>query len=188
MADGTGYRDDEEGSVMLLALVVMLVLTLVGLGATRSSVFEIKMAGNQRTLDEEFTRAETAVNLAVRNFRKPEDETKETDMAALLNDTDNPGNQTVSCVETRSLDGVALARVEIRRIFIPESGETGVVPGLLPQSNAVPVLSHRYYDGSVDRKRFAVTATAMKRGSVEPSHTWVQKGVALPSEQDRDLF
>lgn len=175
-------RRNEDGSVMLIAMLVMLLLTLIGLAATNSSVFEIKMAGNQQQLDEEFARAETALNLAVRNFRSLEG------AVALLNDTDNPENHTVSGSEDYSYDGVTLAKVETRRIFLPEAPNKIDVEVLSDQANAVPQLSHRFYDGSIDRKRFAITVTAMKIGTLTPSKTWVQKGLALPSEQDRDLF
>ncbi|BCS99260.1 hypothetical protein DSLASN_48920 [Desulfoluna limicola] len=173
---------NQEGSVMLVAMLVMLLLTMIGLAATRSSVFEMKMASNQRALDEEFARAEAALNLSIRNFRNL------TGVAAVLNDTENPDNLSVSCVQNRSLDDVSLARVEIRRIFLPLSADDKDVAGLSSQANAVPELSHRFYDGSIDRKRFAITATAMRRGTSTPSSTWIQKGLALPAEQDRDLF
>lgn len=182
-------RRNEEGSVMLIAMLVMLLLTLIGLAATNSSVFEIKMAGNQQQLDEEFARAETALNLAVRNFRNLDEDTNDgDDVAVLLNDTDNPEDETVKVKITQSLDGVGLARVEVRRIYIPDTPDEMTVDGLSDQANAVPQLSHRFYDGSIDRKRFAITATAMRRGTQILSNTWVQKGLALPSEQDRDLF
>jgi len=181
---------NEEGAVMLVAMLVMLLLTLIGLAATRSSVFEIKMASNQRALDEEFARAETALNLSVRNFRNLTSNVAGSppDLTVVLNDTENPENQTAYYIENRSLDNVSLARVEVRRIFLPLSVDDKDVAELSPQANSVPELSHRFYDGSIDRKRFAITATAMRRGTSTPSNTWIQKGLALPAEQDRDLF
>lgn len=176
-------KDSEEGSVMLVAMVVMLVLTLLGLAATSGSLFEIRMVGNQQAMDEEFSRAEMAVNLSVRTFRDL------SGIEELLNDTDFPDSQTTKYDDVCRLDGgEALAQVEIRRIFLDDTGAGVDVSGLSSQANNVPQLSHRYYDGSIDMKRFAITATAMKRGTNTPSRIWVQKGVAVPSEQDRDLF
>jgi len=52
---------NENGSVMVLALVMLALLTLLGIAATTTSTIEIQVAGNEKLYKENFYRAEAAV-------------------------------------------------------------------------------------------------------------------------------
>lgn len=202
---------NEKGSVMLFTLMFILIITVMGLIATQTSVFEIKIAENAHRYSEEFAGAEAALNHAIANFRNLpafSETVKETGVNGditsteknyaieqVLNDTRYNDYQTACYKHGGYPLNNPTAVVEIRRIV----RDTPDVPGLSTQANNVPKgLPHRYYAGSIDKRRFAVTATAFKRkkklnpdtGKWEfvPSSTWAQKGISLPAEQDRDVL
>ena len=52
---------DETGSVLVLALIMLVLLTLLGIAATRTSEIEIQIAGNERTYKLNIFSAEGAV-------------------------------------------------------------------------------------------------------------------------------
>jgi Tfp pilus assembly protein PilX len=52
---------NEEGSVLVLALIMLVLLTLLGIAATRTSEIEIQIAGNERTYKLNFFSADGAV-------------------------------------------------------------------------------------------------------------------------------
>lgn len=53
---------DEEGFVLVLAMMIMVVVTLLGLAATTTSVFEINIAGNEKWSQEQFFQADSGIN------------------------------------------------------------------------------------------------------------------------------
>ncbi|SCX78404.1 pilus assembly PilX family protein [Desulfoluna spongiiphila] len=195
------HLTDDTGAVMLFTLLFILIITVMGLIATQTSVFEIKITENSRRYNEEFARAEAALNDAIANFRNmpPFSETTQTTFGGgeatsetrtyviekVLNDTRYADYRTAFYKHGSYPVSSPSAAIEIRRI----EKKTAPVPGLSTQANNVPkTLPHRYYAGSIDKRRFAVTATALKRNSTTFSTIWVQKGISLPAEQDKDLF
>ena len=61
----TAYRQDsvlgsEDGSVIILALVILMLLTMIGTSATNTSTLEIQVAGNERKYKQNFFQAEAA--------------------------------------------------------------------------------------------------------------------------------
>lgn len=200
---------NENGSVMLFTLMFILIITVMGLIATQTSVFEIKIAENARRYSEEFAGAEVALNIAIANFRKQAkveadngngDTIVKYDIAHVLNDTQYSDFKTAFYINDSpqvypgSTNNNSIALIEIRRI-VNESEPTcrgdGSDPAfcdLSESARTVPSLSHRYYAGSIDKRRFAITATAYKRNSTDLSSTWVQKGISLPAEQDNDVL
>jgi len=202
---------NETGSVMLFTMMFILIITVMGLVATQTSVFEIKIVENSRRYSEEFAGAEAALNDVIANFRnmppfsetvestgvngETTSETKNYTIEKVLNDTKYSDFRTAFYKHGSYPVSSPSAAIEIRRIV----KNTAAVPGLSTQANNVSkTLPHRYYAGSIDKRRFAVTATAYKRhkklnpvtGKLESvrSSTWVQKGISLPAEQDRDVL
>lgn len=53
-------RANEDGSVVVLALIVLMLLTMVGTSATNTSTLEIQVAGNERHYKQNFYKAEAA--------------------------------------------------------------------------------------------------------------------------------
>ena len=55
---------NEEGSVLIVAIVILMLLTLLGIYATRTSEIELQIAGNERLYKQNLYRAEAAANEA----------------------------------------------------------------------------------------------------------------------------
>jgi len=53
---------NESGMVLVLALIMMIVLTLIGLASTFTSTFEIMLSGEKRKSTDAFYAADSAVN------------------------------------------------------------------------------------------------------------------------------
>ena len=51
---------NENGSVLVLALILLMLLTMVGISAIDTSTLEIQVAGNERNYKRNFFRAEAA--------------------------------------------------------------------------------------------------------------------------------
>jgi len=54
--------NNEDGFVLILAMMIMVVVTLIGLAATTTTVFEIQIAGNEKWAQNQFYKADSAVN------------------------------------------------------------------------------------------------------------------------------
>jgi len=59
--------NDQLGFAMVLALIMVLILTLIGLGASYSSIYEIKLSGNKRGTVDAFYSADSGVQVVMAN-------------------------------------------------------------------------------------------------------------------------
>ena len=59
---------NEEGSILVVALVMLVLLTLIGISATETSRIDIKIAGNEMVYRENFYQAEAAVMQAIQDM------------------------------------------------------------------------------------------------------------------------
>jgi type IV pilus assembly protein PilX len=55
------FRRQQQGVVLIIALVILVLVTLVGLSTIRTTTMEERMAGNSRDRDKAFQAAEAAV-------------------------------------------------------------------------------------------------------------------------------
>ncbi len=65
---------DQSGVVLVIALIMIIVLTLLGLASTFTSTFEIKMSGNKRGATDAFYAADSGVQVVkarIENFDLP---------------------------------------------------------------------------------------------------------------------
>ena len=62
------FLKDQSGTVLVIALIMMIVLTLIGLAATFSSTFEIMLSGNKRGSTDAFYSADSGVQVTVANI------------------------------------------------------------------------------------------------------------------------
>lgn len=65
---------DQSGVALVLAMVMIVILTLIGLASTYASIFEIKLSGNKRGTTEAFYAADSGVQVVVdrvENFTLP---------------------------------------------------------------------------------------------------------------------
>jgi len=56
------HMDNENGSVIVLALIILAVLTIIGISASTTSNIELKIVRNERLLQQNFYYAEASVN------------------------------------------------------------------------------------------------------------------------------
>ncbi len=60
-------KENQSGMALVVALILMVVLTLIGLASTLSSTFEIKLSGNKRGSTGAFYSADTGVQVVMTN-------------------------------------------------------------------------------------------------------------------------
>jgi len=65
---GNKLLNDQSGVALIIALIMIIVLTLLGLASTLTSTFEIKMSGNKRGTTDAFYAADSGVQVAVANI------------------------------------------------------------------------------------------------------------------------
>jgi len=71
--NNTALRD-ESGAALVVALIMIIVLTLIGLAASLTSIFEIRLSGNKRGSTDAFYAADTGVQVVtsnISNFNMP---------------------------------------------------------------------------------------------------------------------
>lgn len=61
-------KGNQSGMALVIALILMVVLTLIGLASTLSSTFEIKLSGNKRGSTDAFFSADTGVQVVLSNI------------------------------------------------------------------------------------------------------------------------
>jgi hypothetical protein len=59
---------DESGVALVIALVMIVILTLIGLASTYTSTFEMKLSGNKRGTTDAFYAADSGVEVTVANI------------------------------------------------------------------------------------------------------------------------
>lgn len=60
--------ENESGSALVIALIMMVVLTIIGLASSYTSIFEIKLSGNQRGSTDAFYAADAGINEITTNI------------------------------------------------------------------------------------------------------------------------
>jgi len=58
---------DQSGVALVLALVMIVILTLIGLASTYTSTFEMKLSGNKRGTTDAFYAADSGVQVVTAN-------------------------------------------------------------------------------------------------------------------------
>ena len=74
MSTKLGKLRDQSGAALVVALVMMIVLTLIGLASSFTSTFEIKLSGNKRGSTDAFFAADGGVQVvmsSIPNFDLP---------------------------------------------------------------------------------------------------------------------
>jgi type IV pilus assembly protein PilX len=66
----------ENGSVLVVALMMLVLLTLLGISATTTSTIEMRVAGNERVYKDNFYAAEGAAMTCAQSLENEEDEDK----------------------------------------------------------------------------------------------------------------
>lgn len=127
----TSQLTNENGSVIVLALIVLVLLTLLGMAVTRTSNIEVQIASNDQQAVDDFYKAESADNWAL--------EIPNTWMTnPFLTSDCNTTSATWSSPLDIDGDGANDTTVEIRCI----KGTAAPVAGLTPGANDLPVQQH----------------------------------------------
>lgn len=56
---------NEEGSILIIALIMLVLLTLVGISATTTTTIELRITGNERTFLQDFYVADSGWKIAL---------------------------------------------------------------------------------------------------------------------------
>ena len=59
---------NQSGVALVIALIIMIVLTVIGLASTFTSIFEIKLSGNKRGSTDAFFAADSGVQVVLANI------------------------------------------------------------------------------------------------------------------------
>jgi len=81
---------NEDGSVMVVGLLVLVMASLIGIAATTTSTIEVEVAGNDKTYKQNFYRAEGASVLAGQLLENEKDATELNDLPYGNPDPENP--------------------------------------------------------------------------------------------------
>ena len=81
---------NEDGSVLVLALIMLVLLTLIGISATTTSMIETKIAGNERVYKRNFYAAEAAVMQCAQNMEQPDLHNPRPPWGGLINPVNEP--------------------------------------------------------------------------------------------------
>jgi hypothetical protein len=60
---------DQSGAALVIALLMMIMLTLIGLGSIFTSTFEVKLSGNKRGATDAFYAADSGIQIIMANIR-----------------------------------------------------------------------------------------------------------------------
>ena len=64
----TNILTNEKGAALVIALMMMIMLTLVGLGSIFTSTFEVKLSGNKRGSTNAFYAADSGIQVVIANI------------------------------------------------------------------------------------------------------------------------
>ncbi len=64
----TNILTNEHGAALVIALMMMIMLTLVGLGSIFTSTFEVKLSGNKRASTNAFYAADSGIQVIMANI------------------------------------------------------------------------------------------------------------------------
>jgi hypothetical protein len=71
-----GIVNNEEGFVLVLSLMILVVLTLLGISANRTSQIEVQIAGNENIMKMDFYKAEAAAHEMAQRLENEHDANK----------------------------------------------------------------------------------------------------------------
>lgn len=81
---------NEDGSALLVGLLVLMLASFIGIAAVTTSTIEVEVAGNDKTHKQNFYRAEGAAVLAAQQLENEKDQTELNDLPYGKPDPQNP--------------------------------------------------------------------------------------------------
>jgi len=130
--------ENQSGAALVIALVMMIVLTLIGLASIFTSTFEIKISGNKRCSTDSFYAADTGIQVLkanVQNF-SPNNPSPYDPFTDVANPNPNPTNATLSATITYDAAqqgaprgyGISATNFEFEHFSIESKGDTCANP------------------------------------------------------------
>ena len=193
-----GGATREQGSILLVVMILMFLITMIAFTSMNNSVSEMKIAGNDRLAKRDFYNAEAGVFQAVGNF-----EQIYTNSPRLYGTAGDPSELPL---RDRPIDsggiafaspvvggtGVPVAWIEVRAILLSGNKKGS---GLSSGAELTPSIVHvgpapAGFDKATYRsRRYAITATAIdpkKYNASDPmaslTHVVIQSGVDMGEE------
>ena len=163
---------NEKGSVVVLALIILVLLTLLGMAVTRTSSIEVQIASNDQQAVDCFNKAESADHYAIELINTWMTNTflmaADTAANAFSPDLDNDGtNDVITDIDG---DGTSDFLMEIRCI----EGTGATIAGLSQAANDLPAQQHitippvgsGYSLKSFEVRKYGITGTASNGCSI----------------------
>ena len=160
MGNNTLIRN-EEGSVIVLALVLLVLLTILGISATQTSTIEVQIASNERHAVQNLYQAEAGGHYTLEIVK-----TWMTD--TFLTAAETAAFSTQNNVDIDS-DGAPDVNIEIRCIEITGTPIGGLSDGAndlpLQKHIAPPPVGSGYSLNDYEVRRYGITATSISGSS-----------------------
>lgn len=77
LANYNTLHRSEDGFVLVTSMLVMVAVSLLGVAALNTTIFEIMIAGNEKWSQEQFFRADSAINMMLAKAPVPPDESSD---------------------------------------------------------------------------------------------------------------
>lgn len=199
MARHNQEKRADSGSVLLIVMILMFLITMIAFTSVNNSVSEMKIAGNDRLAKRDFYNAEAGLFQAVGNFERiytnrPLLYGKKGEESALaLRDRQVEDGSVAFPSPVVDGTGAPVAWIEVRAILLSSNKKES---GLSVQAEQVPSLFHvgpapSGFDKATYRsRRYAITATAIDPRQYNPSdpaasvtRVVIQSGVDVGEER-----
>jgi len=115
------WLSNEEGSVLILALIMLVLLTMIGISATTTSMIETRIAGNERVYKRNFYAAEAAVMECAQNMEQTDLQNPRPTWLGLLGAVNEPDDIRLTSFWDTSLDPLPQAAVIPNTLFVATS-------------------------------------------------------------------
>jgi Tfp pilus assembly protein PilX len=125
--------ENESGAALVIALIMMVVLTLIGLASMFSSTFEIKISGGKKCSTDAFYGADSGVQVVtanIQNFNTSLNTYPYDPFADEANPNPNPTNATVSITNDTAQkgaprgQGISATQFEFEHFQVESTGQT----------------------------------------------------------------
>jgi Tfp pilus assembly protein PilX len=115
------WLNNEEGSVLILALIMLVLLTLIGISATTTSTIETRIAGNERVYKRNLYSAEAAAMECAQTMEQTTLQNPKPAWLGLIGTVNEPDDIRLSTFWNTSPDPVPQASVIPNTLFVATS-------------------------------------------------------------------
>jgi hypothetical protein len=113
--------NNEEGSVLILALIMLVLLTLIGISATTTSTIETRIAGNERLYKRNLYSAEAAAMQCAQNMEQTNLQNPKPAWLGLIGSVNEPDDIRLTSFWETPVDPIPQAAVIPDTLFVATS-------------------------------------------------------------------